>query len=164
MYYSAFKSQISIGEQSELKFKETALKQGFKVKKSTKTQNRCHHIDFFITKDGNTKSVDVKTIGKYGVTAEIQNNKGGLGSLLGQQDYLAYVDNKFIYIVDRKELLELVKEKIINKDDIHNSNEAAYISNPFYIIFQRKDFNWNDMWIMIDRLDLYKLVKMKWEI
>lgn len=163
-YYSNYTKQVNKGQESEDKFELLAKKEGFKVKKATKKENKILHIDFYISKVCHIYSVDVKTVGKYGYTSEIQTNWGGLGSLFGEADYMAYVDGKIIRLVNRVKLVELVKSKIVEPDNIHDSSEAEWIDNPYYKIFQRKSYGWSDEWIMIPSIDILDLVEYTWSL
>ena len=162
MYYSQFNKGINQGQVAEDKFVELAKKQGYKVKASTKKQNKQDHIDFFITKDDVTYAVDVKSKGKRGFSVEIQNNWSGDGSVFGKADFMCYVDGGVIYLIDRLELIEHVRANL-QDDTVHQSSVFEYIDNPYYRLYTRKKaYGWSDEWLICTSTNIYQLAKMIW--
>lgn len=161
-YYTQYKKQNKIGQESEDSFKEIAKKQGYKVKKATKKENKRLHIDFYITKDGCTSGVDVKTVGKNGFSVEISNNFGYAGSIFGEAKYMGYISRNTIYLVDREKLLEMVL-KNIKGEDVYQSDAFYTIEYPYYRLYTRNQkYGWNDEFIYVPSIDMIGLATEIW--
>jgi Holliday junction resolvase len=129
------------GAEAEESFFRTAKKEGYEVVKGTIAQDR-RHIDYIITKDGITSTVEVKSRKRVKRGGNVQSNliwieffnvAGKKGWRDSEVDFVAFeLDNDFI-IVKTKELLELSKNKIDMNTFVDKSSDALYKS------YRRKD-------------------------
>jgi hypothetical protein len=160
-YYGSFTNQVNKGKVSEDTFKKVAKKNGYIVKKTTDKQNRMNHIDFILTKNNDYLTVDVKTVGKYGFTGELQNNYGYPGSIYGDASQIAYVDiyKNIIYIYNRTDIVDLIEKKVDMTIPVENVDAHGPCK---YRRFNRT--LWKDVWVILDHNDLDKLPKIEWKI
>lgn len=137
---------LNKGKEVESRFaRDLVQKMGGDVMVSTKYDDIKKHIDlYWRPKDMNKWcSFDVKGQKKtnrsdtnYSTTntwLEIKNVNGGIGSLLGEEHYLAFEVTDRWLIARRKVLLEKLKENIIDKT-IYNINP-----NADFKMYQRKE-------------------------
>tara|TARA_R110000822_G_scaffold110654_5_gene240941 strand:- start:1961 stop:2518 length:558 start_codon:yes stop_codon:yes gene_type:complete len=144
-------------------FIDTVKGEGWTVRKSTKEQDMFQHIDYIISRDGFTLTVDVKGAKRFSdqglFIVELVNVIGNRGWLFGKANIIAFqVGNEFLF-VDRNKLYSIVKEKMGLKVytkggfSVHCSGRQLY-SKPVMApnFYQRKGRK--DMITFIERKDL----------
>jgi hypothetical protein len=110
------------GQAVEAEFVATAIEKGYTVEESSIKVDRKDHIDFYITKNGVTKSVDIKSIRGVGsgrdkneyTWIELQNVNGRHGWIYGKQDLVVFERVDEWLFVDRKSMavwIDLVVDK-----------------------------------------------------
>ncbi len=145
------------GTTGEIEFEKIARLKNFTVSHPTEEQNIYNHIDFFITKGGNTVSVDVKGLKQSVKTDEIwiefKNVRGNRGWLYGDSDVIAFQLNEGFVLVNRKSLIELVESK---------TNMLAYSDkdNALYKLYSRAGRD--DELTKIKINDLFETKHKKW--
>lgn len=104
----------------------------------TRDDDRLRHIDlFWTTPKGVTCSIDVKgprknkrgdsENSKEVTWLELQNVKGGNGSLRGEADYIAFVHEDRIVFVNRERLLSFVEQKTLGVDIVYDTPKECYV-------------------------------------
>lgn len=131
------RNAASIGSKSERLFIGLASRNGFSVKPSSINQNKINKIDFFLTKNETTKSVDVKARKKLSSSnknynddwtwVEFKNADGFKGWLYGDADYIAFEKEDYYLIVDRISLLNFCLKNVdMEKEFARFSEDAKY--------------------------------------
>lgn len=116
------------GQAVEAQFVATAISRGYTVQESSVEVDRTQHIDYYITKNGITKSVDIKSIRGVGsgrdkneyTWIEIQNVNGKHGWIYGCQDLIVFERVAEWLFVDRASLarwIDLVvdRQKVVDR-------------------------------------------------
>lgn len=165
-YYSSFKSQVKRGNLSEQTFTKVASSLGYSVSKATLQEDKYSHIDFFITYNDKTWSVDVKTVGKLGFTSELINNWGYPGSLHGKADFIAYIDRHCVYLLSRTRLITHIYNKLnITENQLKLTSKETSTYNTIYRhykLYTRPQ--WKDCWLILDPEDIKGLASKTWNI
>ena len=134
---------LEMGDTAEKQFAEIAAKNGYQVLTATKEDNINSHIDFWITKNEKTISVDVKAAKRLSrqdsspnydylwieLHSVRENNKGWL--LDGHAHYIAFQQDGYFLCIKREKLIEIIKSSIIRE----------YVSSPkdaLYRIYRRE--------------------------
>lgn len=160
-----FKNSFREGLNSEQQFVQLALQRGFETKTSSRNEDMRKHIDVFIRKNNRTFSVDVKapkrpsrhSTSNFMETTwiEIENVRGDVGWIYGEQDLIAFdFDDKFI-LVKRTELMSYIESIIVLEKNI-----TSNIRNADYSLYQRPGRK--DIISRISSSDLYMLEHKIW--
>lgn len=80
----------AIGWEGETLFVDACQKRGLAWKQATQQENMYEHIDFHISKDGLSFTVDVKGA-KEQVVLEFKNVRGNKGWIYGKAQYIAFL-------------------------------------------------------------------------
>jgi len=169
MYEKKYKENINRGQRAEDKFKQLALQRKFNVLKSTLQQDMREHWDFEITKTLDTKvykkRIDVKGIKKYDgkltdeyVFIELQNVGGGKGWLYGKADGIAFEINDGFILVE----LTALQKKIAEIVDLTQDSRQTRTKKEPYIIYDRRNWNNKDKFVLITKSDLLSIKHWKW--
>ncbi len=136
------KENMEIGLKTESLFEEVAKKENFIVRKSSLSQDRHKHIDFFLEQDHFKYSVDVKarkktTRGDVKVNdewtwIEFKNVLGRKGWLYGEADYIAFERADDFLMVNRENLVKFCEDKV----DLETMVSRAYQAE--YKVYQRQ--------------------------
>lgn len=136
--------------QSEKRFQKLCTKNNLCIQKANREQDIYEHWDFRVNKS----LVDVKGAKKisrsdekynYEIAwLEIQNVRGDIGWLKGKADFIAFEQKEYYIIVRREDLLNWLRNKIVDKNLVHSSKDALYR------LYQRKH-----------RKDIISMVKIK---
>lgn len=136
---------------------------GGRVYHATKTEDTKDHIDFWWESDDGNKKVgfDVKGLRKNKRSdtsfddsiqwIELVNVQGNKGWVYGKADYITFMTNKFVLYVRRKDLVQYIEDKTVDKSCVYS------IPDEYYIPYQRK--NRSDMIVKIPTIDLIPLSK-----
>ena len=139
-----YKQFLKEGKVTENRFANDLISNcGGEIIESSKQEDIKKHIDlWYISSDNKKVSFDVKGLRKNERTdsnfslentwLEFKNVKGNPGSLMGEQDYIAFEGFDKWYITRRKVLYEKVCEKVVDKT-IYNYNPKEN-----YKLYQRK--------------------------
>jgi hypothetical protein len=148
------------GFNAEQTFASLLQKEGFKVTMASFPE-QMRNIDVIAEKNNQKVTFDVKSRKRISrndtevqdefVWLEIKNTNGGLGSLFGTADRMAFEMEDCFVIVDRNKLIDFVKEKCNLRKIARKANEALY-SN--YSRAGRKD-----SLTLIKKEDILKLAK-----
>ena len=159
-----FKNSYKEGRVSERKFADIAIQKGFNVKKSSNKQDIFDHIDYFLYKDDQAISFDVKaqkrisrsgSINSERVWIELTNVNGNDGWIDGKQDCIAFEFPESYIVVNRLSLREYVYSIInFNLPVVSSSYEAHYR------IYQRRGRR--DRITTINKEDLLKVKHRIW--
>jgi hypothetical protein len=161
------KDSLELGRRAEDAFARLAVKHGFKVTASSGKENINEHIDYIIERNGKSKKVDVKSLKrKSRGDKELQdeflwielhsvreNNKGWLYD--GKADLIAFELSKSFRLVERLELIKLVKKLVDFEANVSSSKDALYK------MYSRKDRF--DVLTMIKSDDLLGIKYVDWE-
>ena len=136
------KENMEIGLKTESLFEEVAKKENFIVRKSSLSEDRHKHIDFFLEQDHFKYSVDVKarkktTRGDVKVNdewtwIEFKNVLGRKGWLYGEADYIAFERANDFLMVNRENLVKFCEDKV----DLETMVSRAYQAE--YKVYQRQ--------------------------
>lgn len=147
------------GSSGENLFSKVAKDRGFSVKNPTEDENMKSHIDFWITKNGKTNSVDVKGLKKSiddgEVWIEFKNVRGDNGWLYGDADFIAFQLQDSFLLVNRLSLIDIVESKV-------NFNVYADKQNALYKLYTRGHRDDQLTKIKVD--DLFECKFKKWMI
>ena len=133
LFYNMHQTASNQGDRAEDKFKLLFESKGYSVTPSNKYQNIYEHWDLLCSNPDRTFKVDVKAIKRRRrhdksfqdemTWIELMGgNKSGIGWLNGHADYIAFEQPNSFIIVDRIELIELVKSLV----DL----EGDFVSKP----------------------------------
>ncbi len=133
---------MELGLKTESLFEEIAKKENFIVRKSSLSEDRYKHIDFFLEQDHFKYSVDVKarkktTRGDVKVNdewtwIEFKNVLGRKGWLYGDADYIAFERADDFLMVNRENLVKFCEDKV----DLETMVSRAYQAE--YKVYQRQ--------------------------
>jgi hypothetical protein len=140
-----------VGTDAEKMFVDACTNIGYVCTKSDTKTNMYDHIDFFVTRENGTTSVDVKGCNSpKEIWVEFKNVRGENGWLYGMAQYIAFdmPHAKGFIVVSRKELLEYC-DNVVEK--VYVSKEEA--TRKLYTREGRKD--------VITKLELTDLAKLK---
>lgn len=170
-----YNKSIKEGLNSEIFFYNVATKKGFVVKESSKYENINKHIDFHITKNNKTFSVDVKAKKRIKrndhkgnsefIWIELNNVKGNNGWIFGSQDLIAFEQENEYIIVNRNSLKNLVL-KLLEENKLNNQNQYGLIfvnnsNEALYNHYQRR--NRQDIITLIKKSDLFNIDYRIWK-
>jgi hypothetical protein len=127
------------GQAVEAEFVATAVARGYTVIESTIEVDRKDHIDYYITKNGVTKSVDIKGIRGVGsqrdknehTWIELQNVNGRKGWIYGNQDLIVFERVDHWLFVDRQSLARWI-DLVVDKDRI-----VDRLGDPIYAVYSK---------------------------
>lgn len=129
---------LSIGELAESEFIRFAESKGWEVVSASFKQNTQDHIDFVLSKDGKTITVDVKAQKRLTrwsnntqtdkLWIELVNGKGEPGWVLGKADYIAFQEDDKFLIIPRPQLAERVWCIIVKEltSDVRDAYHKMY--------------------------------------
>ena len=130
------KENMELGLKTESLFEETAKKENFIVRKSSLSEDRYKHIDFFLEQDHFKYSVDVKarkktTRGDVKVNdewtwIEFKNVLGRKGWLYGEADYIAFERADDFLMINRENLVKFCEDKVDLKTMVSRAYQAEY--------------------------------------
>lgn len=143
-----------IGWEGETLFLQACQTREVEVKQATKQENMYSHIDFHVSKDGHSFSVDVKGA-KEQIVLEYKNVRGNAGWIYGKADYIAFLSpsKDHFLLVPRKKLLDFAKR----------FKTAPYGHKELYKLYSRKDRD--DLMTFVKWEDIAKLKNTKiWNI
>ena len=136
------KENMELGLKTENLFEKTAKKENFIVRKSSLSEDRFKHIDFFLEQDHFKYSVDVKarkktTRGDVKVNdewtwIEFKNVLGRKGWLYGDADYIAFERADDFLMINRENLVKFCEDKVDLKTMVSRAYQAEYK------VYQRK--------------------------
>ena len=136
------KENMEIGLKTESLFEEVAKKENFIVRKSSLSEDRHKHIDFFLKQDHFKYSVDVKARKKTNrddakvndewTWIEFKNVLGRKGWLYGEADYIAFERANDFLMVNRENLVKFCEDKV----DLETMVSRAYQAE--YKVYQRQ--------------------------
>jgi len=136
------KENMELGLKTESLFEEIAKKENFIVRKSSLSEDRYKHIDFFLEQDHFKYSVDVKARKKTArgdvkvndewTWIEFKNVLGRKGWLYGEADFIGFEREDDFLLINRQKLIEYCDEKV----DLETIVAKAY--NAEYKGYQRK--------------------------
>lgn len=136
------KENMELGLKTESLFEEVAKKENFIVRKSSLSEDRHKHIDFFLEQDHFKYSVDVKarkktTRGDVKVNdewtwIEFKNVLGRKGWLYGEADYIAFERADDFLMVNRENLVKFCEDKV----DLKTMVSKPYLAE--YKVYQRQ--------------------------
>ena len=136
------KENMELGLKTENLFEETAKKENFIVRKSSLSEDRFKHIDFFLEQDHFKYSVDVKARKKTNrddakvndewTWIEFKNVLGRKGWLYGEADYIAFERADDFLMVNRENLVKFCEDKV----DLETMVSRAYQAE--YKVYQRQ--------------------------
>jgi len=126
---------IKRGIKVENEFIKTVQEHGYSVGIANDQENMFRHIDFYLTKDNKTVSVDVKArrtgnknkfFDDAWIVVEFKNTMGNKGWLYGDCNYFVF-EREYDYVwCYAKELVELT-DKVVDKDTrVDNYRDAEY--------------------------------------
>ena len=125
------------GMLSECFFKGIAKHNGWDVKPSTANQNMRDHIDFFIIKDNETFTVDVKSIKKAQkddqnlltdwTWIEIINPIGRVGWAFGNVDMIAFEQPNDFVLIKLEDIQEILNTKVKSTKELEKMIKNGYI-------------------------------------
>ena len=126
---------IKRGIKVENEFIKTVQEHGYSVGIANDQENMFRHIDFYLTKDNKTVSVDVKArrtgnkqrvLDDAWIVVEFLNTMGNKGWLYGDCDYFVF-EREYDYVwCDAKELVELT-DKVVDKNTrVKSYSDAEY--------------------------------------
>ena len=130
------KENMELGLKTESLFEEIAKKENFIVRKSSLSEDRFKHIDFFLEQDHFKYSVDVKarkktTRGDVKVNdewtwIEFKNVLGRKGWLYGEADYIAFERADDFLMINRENLVKFCEDKVDLKTMVSRAYQAEY--------------------------------------
>ena len=136
------KENMELGLKTENLFEETAKKENFIVRKSSLSEDRFKHIDFFLEQDHFKYSVDVKARKKTArgdvkvndewTWIEFKNVLGRKGWLYGEADYIAFERAGDFLMINRENLVKFCEDKVDLKTMVSRAYQAEYK------VYQRK--------------------------
>ena len=136
------KENMELGLKTESLFEEIAKKENFIVRKSSLSEDRFKHIDFFLEQDHFKYSVDVKARKKTNrddakvndewTWIEFKNVLGRKGWLYGEADYIAFERADDFLMVNRENLVKFCEDKV----DLETMVSRAYQAE--YKVYQRQ--------------------------
>mgnify|MGYP003650210632 FL=1 len=136
------KENMELGLKTENLFEEVAKKENFIVLKSSLSEDRYKHIDFFLEQDHFKYSVDVKARKKTNrddakvndewTWIEFKNVLGRKGWLYGEADYIAFERADDFLMVNRENLVKFCEDKV----DLETMVSRAYQAE--YKVYQRQ--------------------------
>jgi len=136
------KENMELGLKTESLFEEIAKKENFIVRKSSLSEDRYKHIDFFLEQDHFKYSVDVKARKKTNrddakvndewTWIEFKNVLGRKGWLYGEADYIAFERADDFLMVNRENLVKFCEDKV----DLETMVSRAYQAE--YKVYQRQ--------------------------
>jgi hypothetical protein len=136
MIASNYQSSASEGQVGENLFANIAADKGFRVNSSSERENIYDHIDFHVTRNAQTWSVDVKTVKrtsrhqKYkdnAIWVELKNVSGNTGWLYGKQDCIAFQQDEEFILVSRRALAHWIEQRLdFSQPLVHSPQEASY--------------------------------------
>ena len=135
---------IQRGSEGENNFVKVASTKGYKVHKSSKTEDIHGHIDYWLENEkGDRKSVDVKGRKKGNrsdtkfsedwVWIEFKNVQGKNGWVKGKADFVAFEFENSFLLVKRAELRQLARELIKDR-----SKRARYGGEAKNVLYSRE--------------------------
>tara|TARA_R110000822_G_scaffold3036_9_gene13876 strand:+ start:1103 stop:1627 length:525 start_codon:yes stop_codon:yes gene_type:complete len=127
------------GQAVEAEFVATAIAKGYTVEESSVEVDRKDHIDYYITKNSVTKSVDVKSIRGVGIGRdkneytwiELQNVNGRHGWVYGNQDMIVFERVDHWLFVDRRTLAIWI-DLVVDKTKI-----VGRFGDPTYAVYSK---------------------------
>jgi len=153
-YISPYDSNNSskMGQDAFVRFKNMASVCGWEVRNSTREEDYKKHIDCFISKDGQTFSVDVKArkrVARGGAYTNnlwielrgVNNTRGWLFG--GHADFIAFesADGEFV-VVERSEIIRFINSI---------KNKMSYVKSPYHALYNVYTRNGRD-----DKLTMIK--------
>lgn len=122
------------GQAVEAEFVATAKAKGYTVEESSIEVDRKDHIDYYITKNGVTKSVDIKSIRGVGsgrdkneyTWIELQNVNGRRGWLYGKQDLIVFERTDHWLFVDRHSLARWIAFVVDENKIVDRQGDPMY--------------------------------------
>ena len=121
------------GMRAEAYFALLAEERGYTVRESSVEEDRTSHIDLYITLDGETRSVDVKSKRNVGrrsgneyTWVEFVNVSGRRGSLYGKADFIAFERDRDFLIVERKAFTDWAGSVVKISDTVGKDGDALY--------------------------------------
>jgi len=130
------KENMELGLKTESLFEEVAKKENFIVRKSSLSEDRHKHIDFFLEQDRFKYSVDVKarkktTRGDVKVNdewtwIEFKNVLGRKGWLYGEADYIAFERADDFLMINRENLVKFCEDKVDLETMVSRPYQAEY--------------------------------------
>ena len=140
---ATFKDSIREGTDGEKRFKNIIESFGLLVRSASFKENVHQHIDFFITGNKNSESldrfhfsVDVKARKRKSRSSdeydeeytwiEFKNVKGKKGWVYGDADKIAFEIEDGFLMVDREELVKWCEKKVDFKKSVSNPYSAIY--------------------------------------
>lgn len=153
-WYNFYKT----GLEKEYEFCDSLIKNcGGSCKHSSRKEDIFDHIDIIWTLNNKKYTFDVKALKKTNRSdsfsddsihwVELQNVLGKPGWLYGKANYIVFELKKCWIVIQRKKLITLIKNKVINKK-ISNSKKL-------YTFYQR--LNRNDIIVKVLTKDLIKI-------
>lgn len=161
------------GKGVEIHFSGLAEKEGFSVEECSKEENMFQHIDFRITNEYGTVSLDVKSRKKRSrsddsyddewVWLEFKNVNGDDGWMYGKSDYIVFEREVDFILVPRIKLLnwslEAMRKHNPTGEKAKSTNSAKY---KLYKRFRRKDsITQVELQKIIDEIDGIKVWKKR---
>lgn len=127
------------GQAVEAEFVATATAKGYTVIESSIEVDRKDHIDYYITKNGVTKSVDIKSIRGVGsgrdknehTWIELQNVNGRHGWIYGNQDLIVFERVDHWLFVDRQSMARWI-DLVVDKGRIVDRH-----GDPIYAVYSK---------------------------
>jgi len=136
------KENMELELKTESLFEEIAKKENFIVRKSSLSEDRYKHIDFFLEQDHFKYSVDVKARKKTArgdvkvndewTWIEFKNVLGRKGWLYGEADYIAFERAGDFLMINRENLVKFCEDKVDLKTMVSRAYQAEYK------VYQRK--------------------------
>mgnify|MGYP003665356979 FL=1 len=130
------KENMELGLKTENLFEKTAKKENFIVRKSSLSEDRFKHIDFFLEQDHFKYSVDVKARKKTNrddakvndewTWIEFKNVLGRKGWLYGEADYIAFERADDFLMINRENLVKFCEDKVDLKTMVSRAYQAEY--------------------------------------
>jgi hypothetical protein len=157
-----YKETFENGKRAEKRFTEFCEKREIKYIKTDKATDIRYKTDFFIFKNNNKITVDVKAIKKdsrYSKSnskiqwLEFQNIYGSKGTLYSDVDLIAFESENSFIIVNKKSLLKYAEELKKKAKIVYNINDALYN------LYQRK--NTKDLVMKVNIDDIIKNCDVK---
>lgn len=127
------------GQKAEAEFVSLAIAKGYTVEESSIAVDRKDHIDYYISKNGVTKSVDIKSIRGVGsgrdkneyTWIELQNVNGRHGWIYGKQDLVVFERVDHWLLVDRQSLARWV-DLVVDRGRI-----VDRYGDPVYAVYSK---------------------------
>jgi len=145
-------------EKSDIIFQKIAISNNMIIKKSSYNTDIFDHIDYYMTYNNKSFTVDIKSAKKFmefnhsngsildeWIWVELKNVNGKNGWLYGKADYVVYVFLKELWFINRKRLINFINQKLI-KEYVTDKKFAQY---KLY-----KRLNRNDLLTLINLKDL----------